>query len=790
MYRRTFFFFLLCIILGTFVPAFTAPTYAQVNECTDGRDNNGDGKIDAGRDVNGDGIVDSTETSNTGDPICIRTGGQCETARCESSLQTRNQYNPNVTLSSDGKSFNGISFSGVGGAIAACTNAGKWAVKGAISLFGGQKSGRENIAAKGKQGLVTRGGEPIPVNASSVQQETEKAKQELNRMNNTTECLNGVAYAVAKNLLQQVIGKQLNYVNTGLGGNSLYLQDAAAYYRNISNDKIAAYTNSIQTRNPIFGNALRSAINQQATGLSDGLIGRSMNTPQAQQYNEFMNDFRVGGWSAWLNTTQVDSNNPVGAMLGASDELNRAINSQIQNTRDELQWSGGFFNMKQCEEFSKTERDATTGDFKCLPGKEKSVTPGRIIADQTSRVVQSPVVQLELADGINEVLGAWTDRMLNNLLNKGLQSLQGAGYAGLTDANGNTISSSLSTSTPNTLGFTSVNGTYNANDFDISRPQYLHAIIRAQKNYLNRVLDSQVAIQSIVPQAGRLDYCLPGPNTGWVESTDNAMQSFVSGMTEESPDTVAQKLGSVFGGTIFKLGESFGIGDRSKSIFFVNQNLTLTDRTTGQGIGVGSTVYEMHNAENSGGVQNKFREAYSILKPYLESQFSTTNVASAFTAAGAPDAPAKVGAAYDEAGQLISYDQGVASIEAEYTQTVGSVEASIAELEAIRAEVNLIVAGRGNPGDANYREGAKRRYIRERAAAGNPIAEITTEDTNGDGRITAADKLLCIDAAYVINTGPITGNPRIEDPRPAQADIDFSNQSSSYFYQTLPFYNN
>jgi hypothetical protein len=266
---------------------------------------------------------------------------QCENTQASKSSLA--QYNPNVNISAGntyGGSSGSISISGVGGAIASCLNVGSFLINGAASLLAQTSIGQSVEAAFG-----FKGGSSNAVATSDSTTQSDLATQ-----NRTTQCLNGVAYAVAKNTLAQVTNKTLNWVNNGLNGNPLYVQNTGSYLQSVQNQQTTSFLNTVQSSDPIFGNALRSAITFELTGKSDGLISSSMNNSQSQAYNSFTSNFTNGGWNALLNP----SYNPIGALLTATDQLNSNISSSQQNASNQIQRNSGFLDMQRCVAYSSS----------------------------------------------------------------------------------------------------------------------------------------------------------------------------------------------------------------------------------------------------------------------------------------------------------------------------------------------------------------------------------------------------------------------------------------------------
>lgn len=670
--------------------------------------------------------------------------------QCQASAQARARFNPNASIQG-GNTFGGIQFSGVGGALAGCTNVGGM-ISGGIS--GGINALGSALGIKGQL-------------STSVAVNDPKNDQRQN-------CLNGVAYAVAKGLLQQVTNKTLNFINTGLNGNKTYVSDIDSLLKTISDQQINRFLQEIPSKNPIFGNAIRSIVTQQATGIQDGLLESVMNTPEAREYQAFQEDFTNGGWEAFLNP----KNDVVDATFHAFDELSHDIGTNQDNIQNEIERNEGFLDLKKCVEYKRQDTiydycnelspderryyrcpsDAEIAAAQNDPGecvRWETVTPGSIIQERAATVINSDIRQLEQADQINEVLGAFFDQLLNRIFSFGLSgagSRTGTqwGFGGF----GNNVvlgTNGLPLAGANSAGTVGGSG-YVTADFDISRPQHLRAVLQAQYDYLNRVQDTHSALGRIVPTLGALDYCIPGPNPTWKEGLNDNAETYFGSLQEvpEGARTVGQVLQSVP-----IVGGFFG-GGESHTIAAVN--VGLYDKASGQTVQITNTAFYERNRSTLAIFENVQRR-YNEVLDYYEANYTKDTVKNAFIAADPGNSAFAAGFVEDaflETAKLPSYNQNIneSGLEAEYSDSETSTREAIRELESIRSEVNGIVLG------------AKNRYIAERIAAGNPINRT------------------CLDQAYVIDTSAITPVARQESGTTSPFAAP-SAEANTYFYTQL-----
>lgn len=740
------------------------------------------------------------------DPCAGKTGGALTICRNgQVADKTLSQYKPNINIGS-GNSYGGVSISGVGGAIASCSNVGNFLVNRGSELLGKTKIGKKLTARYAEKTNEEK--EKVPTNDAN-------AKEQLAAMNKTQQCLNGMAYAAAKNTLAQMTKKTLKWVNTGMNGNPLYVQDVGSYMTSIRNDELSKFLSGPATNNPIFGNALRSIITRQVTGkgginervcveyanggrigaangaglsgqstcirygTTAGFGGSSMNTPQARAYNNFMSDFTQGGWSALLNS----SNNPIGALFTATDTISSNITRTQDTTKAEIQRNNGFLDMKTCVEHEKGGQvgsgngDGLSKEPKCL--QWRTDTPGSIIQGQLAVITNSPVHQLEYADNINEVLGAFFDNFVNDLLARGLRGTSRGiseirstdqSLNVLLDSNGRTMNGTGSAD----LGFQTANsGSAITGDFDITRPQLLYAILQSQYNFLNKSTDSQIALSRVIPTLGALDYCIPGPNPDWANGVTGNYQSFIGSLQQanEKEDTAVQRIvrnlplvGSFVGSLADGIKSLF-----SKSgpppIFYVET--TLLDRVTDEGFNIARVYSDKNDNPSLQNVQEAFQDTFGRLIKQYYSSYDQTVIDNAFITASTNDADKGyvlgfVRDAYNETSSLVNYNKTASELDHQYDQSIADTENSIRQLELIKEEVDSIVSV------------AKARYIRDRANANNPVDRE------------------CIDTAYHINTTPINpqdvNNDGIADRQESSAPNPFvlrSIEASEYFYSTL-----
>ena len=676
------------------------------------------------------------------------------------------QYTPQVALQfgANGK-FGGLSFKGVGAALLSCSGFGSF-ISGFLTNALNKVKGAVITGAKAVGGAVLGAAEGIPYIGGFIKgiangigkaapKKGDDAQHPLHEVDDAlvqkAACLDGIAYVLSQQVLQQITNRTLHWANTGFNGNPLYIKDIDSYLLSLKNQQINSFLQNAQRSNPIFGNALRSIVTLQVTGRYDGLLNTSLNTPQSQLYNSFMSNFTNGGWNAFSNPAY----NPIGALFNASDTITANIFNVQQNTRNELQQGNGFLNMKTCVQYSTTGTVAnntvngsgltgsntptSTGLSNNAPTclKYQTVTPGSIIAMQVANITNSPVHQAELATQFNEAVGSFFDSLLNQLFSRGLSGIKGTAnqadlgldYGGL--GSNDVIGSDGQVIADINAGQADINSiaSKNSGTVDISHPQLLRTVIQTQYDYLDRASDSNAVLDRLVPELGRLDYCLPGPNPTWQDSFDDNFTTYSTAAkaTQISTDSTISNIG-------------LSLHDK-----FTDTDVPITDRTL--------------SITGTGDAKSYVQSVHDSLSQNILNEFSSSSLANAYaaTVVGTTNqdyARGMATTAYDEVGTLPSLAQTVITSDQNYSQSLTNTQADIQELQSINSDVLKIVAA------------AKARYIAAQKAAGTPVNQ------------------QCIDSAYVIDTSAVTGVTR-QETNVQSPLIQQTLDANTYFYNSL-----
>lgn len=316
------------------------------------------------------------------------------------------------------------------------------------------------------------------VNEEMLSQAWEAAEREASNKKRE-ECLNGVAFTLAKNQLTAMTRYTMNWVNTGFSGNPMYVRDITTFTNSIEKNILEKEVNKFTDRrmaypygsdfsrsliNSYNGGGLRSGFNNMTDSLTSDMTVFLTDTDtyypstpektaseRAQEANDrFSNDFLTGGWEGWLGLTQRDQNNPMGFTMLASQYIAEEQTYENKNIADELFQNNGFLSQKKCVRWARYESDGVElkewqdglyltvfsdtkqGEFdQC--SKYETVTPGSLVKEKVGYYINSPERQLELADTLNEALNGLFTAMIARFQDQGLSSLSSNNYV-YTDA--------------------------------------------------------------------------------------------------------------------------------------------------------------------------------------------------------------------------------------------------------------------------------------------------------------------------------------------------------------------
>ena len=285
--------------------------------------------------------------------------------------------------------------------------------------------------------------------------------------------LDGIAWQMVNLTLQSMSKDIVSWINSGFNGSPAFVRDLGGFMTNIA-DKVAGEyiwgREGLEFLCSPFKLNIQMALDIQYQKGRDFTSSKCTLSGIADNIEGFFNgDFLSGGWDSWYSITNTPANNPYGAMLEAQGALTIKISGAQNAELKLLDFGKGLFSKKQTVCSGRDDR------AKCV---EKIVTPGETINSQLNTALNIPAGRLQVADEINEIVGALFTQLAT-------QALSGAGgLLGLSD------SSSSQTGDPNSNYFTDM-----SND-----PTNSPAPVGTAQNPIEKALADEAGYQTMLQE--------------------------------------------------------------------------------------------------------------------------------------------------------------------------------------------------------------------------------------------------------------------------------------------------
>lgn len=256
--------------------------------------------------------------------------------------------------------------------------------------------------------------------------------------------LDTAAWFLVNTIIQRITTQTVNWINSGFKGSPAYITEPGQFFLDVADREASRFLSesSLSQICQPFNAQVRIALVKNY--LSDDSVSNNVCTLDIlkNNYEQFTRDFSVGGWDGWFEITQNSQNNPYGSFELAQNSLAIQIGTQQNKYEEQLNWGRGFLSFEKCPD-GKTAPDDSFAANGIMAGdclvKTETVTPGSVIEKQLNESLSSGIKRLEIADEINEVIGA----LLSQLMNKAIGSVGGLFGTSRPDANGNIYTDDL-----------------------------------------------------------------------------------------------------------------------------------------------------------------------------------------------------------------------------------------------------------------------------------------------------------------------------------------------------------
>ncbi len=256
--------------------------------------------------------------------------------------------------------------------------------------------------------------------------------------------IDGFAMVLAKRMVDDMVKSTVTWANSGFDGKPSFVTDPKSHFTNIADSTAGDFINSSSLGflcSP-FQQNIRLSL-QQSYNLSTGATYAPSCTVTGIKGNidDFYRSFSSGGWDTWFSITQDDDNNPYGAYINASIELDKRVASKVGLEKNKIDWGDGFKSKGKCLLTNPTSDqidaalkrgavlpyDSNFGPGECVKQGEDS-TPGVVIKEQLNKVLPSGLESLISVEHIEQLISAFANGLLTRFV-FGPKGLFGADYA-------------------------------------------------------------------------------------------------------------------------------------------------------------------------------------------------------------------------------------------------------------------------------------------------------------------------------------------------------------------------
>lgn len=277
-------------------------------------------------------------------------------------------------------------------------------------------------------------------------------------------CLDAIAYNIAKEVLNQLSDATLKWVESrftefGQKGNEAFVGNVDDFLSNVGQQTFNRFMNEVtaadsplrdvcstfsrdileqvgqdyfQENQAPAGMAWSSGLLPSTSTLRDATTNCSFGNLEEGSMQAFLDgNFQEGGWKAYRSMVQNPKSNPVGAYMESKDDLKQRIQQAKNTNLTELSNNGGWISEVACPDgsLSTTTNSCTNENGKTI--SEPAIrTPGNVVNEVINSTVTSDQRRLELANEVNEIVGALADQLVSQVIGGGT----GGGSGGSSDS--------------------------------------------------------------------------------------------------------------------------------------------------------------------------------------------------------------------------------------------------------------------------------------------------------------------------------------------------------------------
>lgn len=203
-----------------------------------------------------------------------------------------------------------------------------------------------------------------------------------------------LGWCMVNSLIESIGAATVQWINSGFQGNPVFITDPQQFFSDVADIQAGAFLAELS--NGFLCSPIQNIVRvnlAQSYNSQFSPYGSCTFSAISGNLNQFMSGQSQFNWVDWQSYTQNPQNNPFGATLGGSIQLDQRLSSALGIQSTLANWSGGFL----------SARDPVTG---------KITSPGSVIEKQVNDRLGSGQRRLEIADEFDEVVNALVNQLI------------------------------------------------------------------------------------------------------------------------------------------------------------------------------------------------------------------------------------------------------------------------------------------------------------------------------------------------------------------------------------------
>lgn len=209
-----------------------------------------------------------------------------------------------------------------------------------------------------------------------------------------------LGYCAINSIIEALGAATVNWINGGFQGNPVFVDNPTQFFADIADIEAGGFLNEVS--NGFLCSPIKNVVRLNLATRYNNSISpygpQCTFTGVSGNLEQFMSG-ETFSWDDWYSYTQFSANNPYGATLNGSIELDRRIAQSLGVQSTLLDWGRGFLSFK----------DPNTG---------KISSPGAIVEGQINQRLFNGESRLNIADEFDEIVNALVNQLIKVAINE------------------------------------------------------------------------------------------------------------------------------------------------------------------------------------------------------------------------------------------------------------------------------------------------------------------------------------------------------------------------------------